>query len=328
MSARSTGAAPRQRGSSDGWTLSHSARSSSSFGISRPYAQTTTVSAASSTRLVEPRGLRDRDPEPLGRLLRGRRREAAAAPRGLSGRVSSCTTSCSPASRSSTSAPNAPVAATAIRRATLPAGRCAAAGCRAPRGAPRASSGRGSGRRRGGRPRAGRRASTAPRARSCTSAPCSSRPSIAIVAGRSTGSSTPWIERQPSSSTVVSSLRSTISGFASATISSSSAWKTNSRCRTPTCVAASPIPLASTISCFIRSTSRRSSSSNSLDRARGHLQRRIRVLADLREREPAARGALGVELLVLDLSLDLRQFARQPELVPSQTWIPGRSTSS
>src|SRR5881392_3600925 len=34
--ARSTGAAPRQRGSKDGWTLSHSARSNSSFGIRRP----------------------------------------------------------------------------------------------------------------------------------------------------------------------------------------------------------------------------------------------------------------------------------------------------
>ena len=48
--ARSTGAAPRQRGSSDGWTLSHSARSSSTFGISRPYAQTTTVSRARARR--------------------------------------------------------------------------------------------------------------------------------------------------------------------------------------------------------------------------------------------------------------------------------------
>ena len=36
ISARSTGAAPRQRGSSDGCTFSQSARSSSAFGISRP----------------------------------------------------------------------------------------------------------------------------------------------------------------------------------------------------------------------------------------------------------------------------------------------------
>ncbi len=46
-----------------------------------------------------------------------------------------------------------------------------------------------------------------------------------------------------------------------------------------------------------------------LDRARGHLQRRIRVLADLREREPSPRLLLGVELLFLDLSLDLRHEA-------------------
>src|SRR3954451_18062724 len=96
-----------------------------------------------------------------------------------------------------------------------------------------------------------------------TAAPCSSWPSIAILAARSTGSSTPWIERQPSSSTVVSVPRSTISAFASATVSSSETWNTKSRCRTPTWVAASPIPLASTMSCFIRSTRRRRSSSNS-----------------------------------------------------------------
>src|SRR5215471_9583985 len=96
-----------------------------------------------------------------------------------------------------------------------------------------------------------------------TRAPCSSCPSIAIFADRSTGSSTPWIERQPSSSTVVTSPRSTISGFASATVSSSETWKTKKRCRTPTWVAASPIPLASAMSCFMRSTRRRRSSSNS-----------------------------------------------------------------
>src|SRR5207253_1486938 len=36
-----------------------------------------------------------------------------------------------------------------------------------------------------------------------------------------------------------------------------------------------------------------------------HLQRRIRVLADLRERDPSSRFALGIELLVLDLPLDV-----------------------
>src|SRR5699024_3280984 len=44
-----------------------------------------------------------------------------------------------------------------------------------------------------------------------------------------------------------------------------------------------------------------------LDRPRGHLQRRVGILADLREREPAPRFALGVELrLVLDLSVAVR----------------------
>jgi hypothetical protein len=43
------------------------------------------------------------------------------------------------------------------------------------------------------------------------------------------------------------------------------------------------------------------------DRARRHLQSGVRVLADLGERDPAARLALGVELVVLvaDFALDL-----------------------
>src|SRR5438552_974906 len=46
-----------------------------------------------------------------------------------------------------------------------------------------------------------------------------------------------------------------------------------------------------------------------LDRAGGHLQRRVRVLADLRERHSPSSLLLGVELLLLDLSLDLRHRA-------------------
>src|SRR4051794_35644470 len=74
----------------------------------------------------------------------------------------------------------------------------------------------------------------------------------------------PWIERQPSSATSVSSLTSCNSGLTTAWASASSGWKTNSRCSTPTCVAARPMPLASCISCFIRSTSLTSCSSNSV----------------------------------------------------------------
>ena len=49
MIARSTGAAPRQRGRSDGWTLSQVRSASSAGGISSPYAQTTTVGAPRSS---------------------------------------------------------------------------------------------------------------------------------------------------------------------------------------------------------------------------------------------------------------------------------------
>ena len=45
MIARSTGAAPRQRGSSDGWTLSISKSDSSGSLMSAPNAHTTTTSA-------------------------------------------------------------------------------------------------------------------------------------------------------------------------------------------------------------------------------------------------------------------------------------------
>jgi hypothetical protein len=58
-----------------------------------------------------------------------------------------------------------------------------------------------------------------------------------------------------------------------------------------------------------------------LDRAGHHPQGRIRVLADLSEREPASCRLLGVELFLLDLSLDLRHAG---VTVPSPAWIPGR----
>src|SRR5947209_6048388 len=81
---------------------------------------------------------------------------------------------------------------------------------------------------------------------------------------RSTGARTPCSDRQPSSSTSASSLRSVMTGLTSAAISASSSpvSKTNRRCKIPSCVAARPTPLASTISSRIRSTRWRSSSSN------------------------------------------------------------------
>ena len=70
--------------------------------------------------LVEPRRLRHRDPEPLGRLLRRRRRDATPASARACPAASAAGRRRAPrASRSSTSAPNCAVAATAIRRAML-----------------------------------------------------------------------------------------------------------------------------------------------------------------------------------------------------------------
>ena len=57
--------------------------------------------------------------------------------------------------------------------------------------------------------------------------------------------------------------RSVSTGLTS-TWSSPSSWNTNTRRRTPTCVAASPTPAASCMSAIIRSVTRRSSSSNSV----------------------------------------------------------------
>ena len=80
MIARSTGAAPRQRGSSDGWTFSQSRSSSSSVGIERAVRGDDDHAAPSPGNDGQPLGLLDRDPEPLGGLLRRRRAQLPAPP--------------------------------------------------------------------------------------------------------------------------------------------------------------------------------------------------------------------------------------------------------
>ena len=117
MIARSTGAAPRQRGSSDGWTLSQSRSVEQRRRDQQPV-------GADDDRVAR----RARAPPsaapaaaPGSRAARRRSFAGGAAslrprPRGRSGRVSSAATSCRAASRSSTSAPNGAVAATAILR--------------------------------------------------------------------------------------------------------------------------------------------------------------------------------------------------------------------
>ena len=84
MIARSIGAAPRQRGRSDGCTLSQSARSSSTSGMSNPYAATTTCRRGARCSRRASQAAR-RDPEPLGDVL-GRRR-ASFRPRPRACRV-------------------------------------------------------------------------------------------------------------------------------------------------------------------------------------------------------------------------------------------------
>ena len=86
MIARSIGAAPRQRGSSEGWTLSIGHSESSGSRISWPKAQTTTASGSaarirsSAASLVDVRRLQQLDPQLAGGLG-GRRRLQLAAPR-------------------------------------------------------------------------------------------------------------------------------------------------------------------------------------------------------------------------------------------------------
>ena len=68
--------------------------------------------------------------------------------------------------------------------------------------------------------------------------------------------------------------------------------------RAPRLVAARPTPLASRISAIMRSARRPQVLVELLDLVRAHPQRRVGVLADLREREPAPRRVLGVALVL------------------------------
>ena len=85
MIARSTGAAPRQRGSSDGWTLSSSWSDSSGSLISAPNAHTHTASGAApairarASSSLTVLGLGELDAELAGGVGDGRRREPAPA---------------------------------------------------------------------------------------------------------------------------------------------------------------------------------------------------------------------------------------------------------
>src|SRR6266511_3928848 len=113
MIMRSTGAAPRHRGSSEGCTLSQSPSSSTSSGMSSPYAATTIVSAPSSRFGSGRAGCNTRIPSRSAVSFAGGAPVFCPRPRGASGLVSSVVISWRAARRSSTSAPKGAVAATA-----------------------------------------------------------------------------------------------------------------------------------------------------------------------------------------------------------------------
>ena len=193
--------------------------------------------------LVEPLRLEHRNAEPLGDLLRGRRARACRPrPAGRSGLVRQNAISCRAASRSRTSAPNGAVAANPIGPTSETA---ASAGprrtwpCASPAGLLRRPVDH-------EHPVEVVELVLGARARESLElerdvAPAGSLPSTVTAIGRSTGTSRPWRERQPSSSVSSSSPCATISGLTSARSSPSSlARMTNTRRSTPTCVAARP----------------------------------------------------------------------------------------
>ena len=143
--------------------------------------------------------------------------------------------------------------------------------------------------------------------------PSASCASSVTALGRSTGTSTPWSERQPSSVVSSSSLRiDDRAGSRRARASSSSSSRnTNTRRSTPAWLPARPTPCASAISACMRSTSRRRSSSKSSTSSALQLQHRVGPLADLGEREPPPRLVLGAQLFVDDLAVLLAHTAGQ-----------------
>ena len=111
MIARSTGAAPRQRGSSEGWTLSISCSLSSGSLINAPNAQTITMSgctdairARASSPLTDA-GWSSSSPSSRAFSATGGGLSARPRPFGASGRVTTSAGRCGlPASRSRTAA--------------------------------------------------------------------------------------------------------------------------------------------------------------------------------------------------------------------------------
>src|SRR5581483_8606969 len=131
--ARSTGAAPRHRGSSNGCTFNHSAWASSEGGMYSPYAHTTTTSTGSGSSGRD--GWCTAIPSRSAASFAGGGASLRPRPLCASGRVTRYATGSSCERRSRTSAPIGAVAATAsftIRRTSAAAGGARAPACDCP----------------------------------------------------------------------------------------------------------------------------------------------------------------------------------------------------
>ena len=134
-----------------------------------------------------------------------------------------------------------------------------------PRAAPPGSCGRGSARRRDGRARAARRAPSSPSSSSRSGARRRPAPRARRVAGRSTGTSTPWSDRQPFVVRLELLARlddARVDDGARLLLLAALEDEHAPQDARPGC-AARPTPFASCISRLIRSTSRSRSSSKS-----------------------------------------------------------------
>ncbi len=106
---------------------------------------------------------------------------------------------------------------------------------------------------------------SSPEASISIDSPAVSRPLTRACRGRSTSIETRGRLRHPSSATTASSESHSTCGLTKAVGSESGpAWKTSTLRSIPTCVAASPTPIASRMIAIIRSTSARSSGPNSV----------------------------------------------------------------
>ena len=254
--ARSIGAAPRQRGSSEACRLMQPRRGASRTGARQQQA------VGADHREIGAEGCEfglglgvlqrarraDVQAQPLGRLVHGRAAQLVAA----AGRAAAA--GCRPRRSSWPAASSASRLGSTKPVVPMTTSRSRCSGTRAPRldqlahdhvALAARTGGRRTGRRRDGRSRAGRSGPAGPRPRARAPRHARSGERTLTACGRVTSANWPGRLRQPSSAVARSPERQTISGLTS-TIgrrsSPSATSSTTSRSETPTCGAASPMP--------------------------------------------------------------------------------------